>query len=171
MLACFLKTFHKFLGRKLFLCDPNDITVVERYPWASTTSRILFLLGGGGINEIDENTSCYSPGMFSWLYPHRLSYKWNNIPSFVCPQPEGPTGITRQLEHSTFRLKDGVMWELPGHYLASHLLENKERMKIFEVFQFPSHVIKINKIREMSFSYFSSPKLFPQFILKYKYIF
>ena len=49
--------------------------------------------------------------------------------------------------------------------------KNKERMKIFEVFQFPSHVIKINKIREMSFSYFSSPKLFPQFILKYKYIF
>lgn len=140
MLACFLKTFHKFLRRKMFLCDPNDITVVEGCPWASTTSRILFL--GQEINEIDENAFHYSPGMFSWLYPHRLSYKWNDIPSFVCPQPEGPTGITRQLENSTLRLKNGVMWELPGHYLASDLLEKKE-WNFFEVFQFPSHVIKI----------------------------
>lgn len=118
------------------------------------------------INENDENTSLYSPGMFSWLYPLRLSYKWNNIPSFVCPQPEGPTGVTGQLEISTFRLKDGVMWELLGHYLASHLMENKERMKLFWSLPiFISRYQNYEKPREMRFSYFSSRKLVPWFIL------
>lgn len=142
----------------MFLYDPNDITIVERCPWASTTSRILFFWVE--INEIDENTFHYSPGMFSWLYPHRLS------PSFVCPQPGGPTGITIQLENSTLKLKDGVMWELPGHYLASDLLEKKE-WNFLKSSNFQLMLSKLSKIREMGFSYFSSPKLFPQFILKY----